>query len=106
MVVAINNTESSDKIRLLKKILDDIRNGSATLQDYDDYERIIKEIGGDTAQVHSTLESHHLRNWQDYINKRKAANTYEKRRKTDAAIAGTLVAIGLMAILFAISKDK
>lgn len=97
---------NSDKKRLLQKIVEDIRDGSATLQDYQDYERILKEAGEYEAQIRNTLKKYNLQDWEAYIQKRKAANTYEKKRETEVLIAGALVGIALAAMLLAFPKAE
>lgn len=93
------NTEKYTKRRLLEKILDDIRNGTANLQDYKDYENILVSSGVSKEQIWESLNKNDINGWEAYIKKRSKASNYKELKETDAIIAGALVGLGLFALL-------
>lgn len=60
---------NKDKKRLLEKILEDIDNGSATIQDYEGYESILTDSGIQKEKIHNKLVEHGVNDWGDYINR-------------------------------------
>jgi hypothetical protein len=91
----------------LEDIRQKIREGIATVNDYELYESLLKKAGIEEHEIKETMYKYGYENYKSYVEALKIASTYEQKRILKAIIGASLAALVLYVIyLIAIGEVK
>ena len=90
------------KIQLLSEM---IKGNRATVEDYKEYEKILKLNGYRKKTIRSPLKAAGLKSYGDLIQARKNARSFEERRRFEVGVLSVLLAFGLAILLGGVLCD-
>tara|TARA_R110001592_G_scaffold363212_1_gene681392 strand:+ start:944 stop:1264 length:321 start_codon:yes stop_codon:yes gene_type:complete len=101
-----NLDRTSSEERHLSKLLNYIESGSADVEDFKEFEKILLDNGIDRDDIFKPLQREHIKDWDDLVNKRKnvAKDDYKKKNLYEALVIGVLLGLGLYVLYKALSK--
>ena len=83
-----------------------IKNGTATLLDYKQYECLLLNNGFNELEVRSDMLKYRFTNYEDYLKARNAPADKRQEKEVGVYIVASLLALGLVAIYLLLKKNK
>lgn len=97
--------EPSEK-KSLDLLSERIKRNTATLQDYYEYERLLKKIGYAESDIKSELYKQGMITWEEYIQKRNLAKTNDEKNILEVVVLGSLLGLALAFVISAFADSK
>lgn len=101
MIKTLNNI-GRDRLEIL---LYRIRNNSASSNDYQEFENLLIQAGFNRDEIRKNLYIYDISDWENFYHRKQEAKSYEQKRLFEVIIKGSLIGLGLAALI-SIAKDK